>query len=261
MTVETFLALLPAQVGVYALVMCRVSAAVMLVPGLGEQEIPMTIRAGVAFCLTLVVAPVVSAYFQSFGDVSAAAPFALAGLVVSELLAGGLIGFVARIMTQSLPIAAQIIATFIGQSSVLQPDPDMGSQSTALSRLASLSVPVLVLGTGLYRLPLMALVQSYGVFPPGHPLGAGDVAHTIVIAASGAFRFAAELAGPFIVLGTLWQGLLALLSRFVPALQAYSLAMPAQVLGGLAVFALLIRGLLSTWIAEMTRVFALLPGF
>jgi len=261
MTAGDFLAALPSDALVAALVLCRVSAAVMLLPGLGEQEIPMTLRAATAFSLSCFVMPVVMTHFQGVGIDSSVPPFVLARLVSGEFLSGLLLGLLARLMSLSLPVATQIISTFVGLSSVLQPDPDMGAQTTALSRLGALAVPVLMLGTGLYQIPLMALVRSYDVFAPGHILPAGDMAHVISLTISASFKFSVELAGPFIALGTLWQALLAILSRFVPTMQAYSLAMPGQLLGGLMMFAVLSGSMIASWMADMTHVLRLLPGF
>nr|WP_256126991.1 flagellar biosynthetic protein FliR [Ameyamaea chiangmaiensis] len=251
---------MPDNVFIFALVLCRSSAAIMLLPGIGEDAVPTSVRAGFAFALAVLLTPVEMRHFTAAGPTWSASPVAMAGLIGAELAGGGLIGLIARLMCLSLPIAAQIIATFVGLASVLQPDPQMGAQSTALSRMASLLVPVLVLETGLYQLPLHALCDSYSVFPVGQVPLVGDLAHSVTLASSRTFGIAAELAGPFIVVGTLWQVMLAMLSRFVPSLQVYGLAMPAQLLGGLLLVALLGRTLLGAWQADMAHVLHDLPG-
>jgi len=66
-------------------------------------------------------------------------------------------GFLARVLVLALPMAGQILATLLGVSSVLQFDPEMGPQTSALARLFALAAPVLVLASGLYALPIEAL--------------------------------------------------------------------------------------------------------
>jgi len=76
----------------------------------------------------------------------------LAGLLSGELLAGGILGWLARTVALALPAAGQIVSLSTGLSSVLQPDQNFGAQSASLGRLFGIGVPVLIFGTGLYAL-------------------------------------------------------------------------------------------------------------
>jgi flagellar biosynthesis protein FliR len=163
-------------------------------------------------------------------------------------------------MALALPIAGQLAAVQIGLSSVLQPDPQLGAQSSGTSRLLSLAAPVLILSSGLYALPLSALSESYGRFPPGTLFSLGDAAQGVTQATSACFALALRLAAPLMVAGLVWQGLLGVLARLVPSLQVYQIAMPGQLLGGLLVFGLLLRQILQTWLQAVAPAFAALPG-
>ena len=238
------------------LVLCRVSAAVMVLPGFGEAEIPMVVRAGLAVGITLLIFPGLQPILPRAGD----AGLRDLVLVGSELGVGVLLGWLARLMTLSLPIAGQIISTLIGLSSVLQPDPELGSQTTGVSRVLALAVPVLVLSSGLYALPLGALAGSYRVMPPGALFSAGDAAQSVAIATEGCFALALRLAAPLILAGFVWEVMLGLLAKLVPSLQVYSLSLPGQVLGGLLLLALLIAPMLTVWMEAVGSSFAGLPG-
>jgi flagellar biosynthetic protein FliR len=105
---------------------------------------------------------------------------------------------------------------------------------------------------------------SFSLFPlggltAGLPLG-GDAAGLVVGAVSGCFALVVRLAAPFILLGTVWQVALGLFSRLVPQLQIHSLAMPGQILGGLALFGLLAVALLQTWERAVIDGLGRLPG-
>lgn len=50
------------------------------------------------------------------------------------------------------------------------------------------------------------------------------------------------------------------MARLVPRLQIYFVAMPAQILGGLALLAVLIPVLLSTWQEAVRSAYSILPG-
>ena len=97
MTDADVLAALPGMAFAFALVLCRTSAAVMLLPGLGEVEPPPSVRAGLALALTLLllpgVAPLVPPAPPGWGG---------AGMVAAELLAGGALGWLARLPSLAL---------------------------------------------------------------------------------------------------------------------------------------------------------------
>ncbi len=238
------------------LVLCRISAAVMVLPGFGETEVPVVLRVGLAVGITVLIFPGVQAVMPLSGG------SALRDLVMiaSELGFGLLLGWLARLMVLSLPIAGQLISTMIGLSSVLQPDPELGSQTTGVSRVLALAAPVLILSSGLYALPLAALAGSYHLVPPGTLFSVGDAAQSVAIATEGCFSLALRLAAPLILAGFVWQVMLGLLAKMVPSLQVYSLSLPGQVLGGLLLMALLISPMLMVWMQAMRASFASLPG-
>ncbi len=253
--VQALLTGLPDLAFGFMLVLCRVSAAVMVLPGFGESEVPIVLRIGLAVGVTLLIFPAVESIMPSSGG----AVLHDLAIIGSELGCGLLLGWLARLMALSLPIAGQIISTLIGLSSVLQPDPELGSQTTGVSRVLALAVPVLILSSGLYALPIGALAGSYRLVPPGTLLSVGDAAQSIAIATEGCFSLALRLAAPLILAGFVWQVLLGLLAKLVPSLQVYSLSLPGQVLGGL-LLALLIGPMLGVWMQSVRTGFASLPG-
>ena len=251
------LAGLPSLAFGFMLVLCRISAAVMVLPGFGESEVPVVLRVGLAVGITLLIFPGVEAIMPAGSGGSALRDFVMIG---SELAFGLMLGWLARLMVLSLPIAGQIISTMIGLASVLQPDPELGSQTTGVSRVLALAAPVLILSSGLYALPLGALAGSYHLVPPGTLFSAGDAAQSVAIATEGCFSLALRLASPLILAGFVWQVMLGLLARLVPSLQVYGLSLPGQVLGGLLLLALLIGPMLTVWMNAMRVSFASLPG-
>jgi len=240
----------------FMLVLCRISAAVMVLPGFGETEVPVVLRIGLAVGISVLIFPGVQAIMPPSGD----AVLHDLLLIGAELGFGLLLGWLARLMALSLPIAGQIISTMIGLASVLQPDPELGSQTTGVSRVLALAAPVLVLSSGLYALPLGALAGSYRLVPPGMLFSAGDAAQSVSVATEGCFSLALRLAAPLILAGFIWQVMLGLLAKLVPSLQVYSLSLPGQVMGGVLLLVLLIGPMLLVWMQAMRASLAGLPG-
>ena len=242
-----FLAGLPGWAFGLMLVLSRVGGVAMLMPGLGEAEVPMPVRAGVALLLSLLLLPGVLPILPAIPE----NPFRLGAWLAGEVVCGLWLGWLARLPVLALSVAGQMAAGALGISNVLQPDPTIGPQASALSRLFSLAAPVLLLGSGLYALPLLGLARSYRALPPGTWLPPGDLAQSILLAVGDSFALALQLAGPFIVAGIVWQIVLGVLARLIPHLQVYFAALPAQILGGLVLLALLSAPMLQTWMATV----------
>lgn len=239
-----------------ALVLCRVGAACIMLPGVGEAEMPATVRMGFALGFTVLLLPVVAPLLPPLP--TGVAP--LAGMVAAEVATGLWLGWLPRLVVQALPVAAQFAATMIGLSSVLQPDPELGPQTTAMSRLFAVAAPVALFASGLYALPLAALAGSFHLIAPGTLLPVVDSVPGAVAAVTTAFALAVRLAAPFIVAGLLWQCALGLLARLVPNLQVLAASLPGQLLLGLVLLALFAAGMVAAWQDQLRPMLAHLPA-
>jgi flagellar biosynthetic protein FliR len=147
-----------------------------------------------------------------------------------------------------------------GQTNVLQPDPELGPQTAALSQIFALAAVVLVLSGGLHRLPFAALAGSYDLVPAGRFLPAADTADQITHALADAFALALRLASPFVLASLVWQTGLGVLSRLVPQLHVFFAAMPGQILAGIPLLGLLAGGMLTILQGHLQAQFQTLPG-
>ena len=247
---------LPAWAFALVLVMARIGAAMSLLPGLGEAELPAVLRVGLALAVTALLLPGIAPSIPPVPDASAQAAF----MVASEVIIGLWLGWLARLLVLALPTAGQFIAYMLGIANVLQPDPFLGGQATPIARLFAIAAPLVILGTGLYALPLAALAGSYQLIPAGTLLPAMDGAQTAVRAVAATFALAIRLASPFLLVAIVWHVATGLLARLVPRLQVYFVVMPGQILGGIALLAVLATALLNAWQASVRSGFASLPG-
>jgi len=252
----TLLAGLPALAFAFMLVLARVAGAVMLLPGLGEAELPPMLRAGLAVAITLLLLPALAPDLPPTPD----AAWRGALMVVSETITGLWLGWLARLVVQAMGIAGHVIALMSGTASVVQPDAGTDGSVPASSRLLLVAAPILLLASGLYALPLQALAGSWRLIPAGTLLPAADGVAMIVRAVGQALALALRLAGPFVLASVVCQVSLGLLARLVPRLQVYWVALPGQILGGLLLLAALATTLLGGWLDAARDAFLSLPG-
>ncbi|MDW8314222.1 MAG: flagellar biosynthetic protein FliR [Rhodovarius sp.] len=250
------LAGLPALAFQAVLLFCRLGAAVMLLPGLGEQELPAPIRLALGLLLVALLLPLLGPRLPPPPPTAAEA----LRLIAIELLIGLWIGWLARVMALALAMAGQVSAAMIGLTSPLQGDLLLGAQATPLGRALGAAGALLILSSGLYAIPLGALVHSYAVLPAGAALPAGDAAGHAAQLLAESFGLALRLAGPFVLAAILFQLALGLISRLVPQVQVFILAAPAQILGGILLLMLLLPALFGSWQAAVLPSFLALPG-
>ena len=223
--------LLPGFAAAFILTFARVGTLIMLMPGLGEQMISGRLRLSLALLVTLVLFPTVRPLLPT-GNAALAAPV-LISLLFGEILIGLMIGLSVRMVVAALQTAGVVISQQLGLSFAMTVDPTMGGQQAALGNFLSLLGITLVLATDLHHLALEAIGRSYMVLPPNGVPGMADAAKLALDAFSRGFALAVRISGPFIVFGILFNLGLGVLSRLMPQLQVFFLAVPASVLIGM----------------------------
>jgi flagellar biosynthetic protein FliR len=87
----------------------------------------------------------------------------------------------------------------------------------------------MIFALDLHHLVITALNDSYTLFRPGEVPMIGDVAALMAKTVAAAFRIGVQLAAPFLVFGLLFNLGLGILSRLMPQMQVFFIALPAQI--------------------------------
>ncbi len=212
--------------GPFMLVFFRVGAAFMVMPGFGENYVPVRARLIIALALALVLVPSLAPKLPAMPD----NPVLLLPLAVSESLIGFLIGGSARLIVTSLHVAGVVIAFQSSLAYAQTVDPNQGTQSTLVAALLNLLGVVLIFALGLHALMIEAVFHSYTLFPPGAAPPVDTFSEMAVTLVTGSFTVGLQMAAPFIMYGLLFYIGLGMLQRLMPQLQLFFIAMPAQLL-------------------------------
>ncbi|HEX2582429.1 MAG TPA: flagellar biosynthetic protein FliR [Dongiaceae bacterium] len=220
--------LLLAPLVAVALVFCRLGAALMLTPGLGEATIPARLRLVFALIASISIQPLVLA--------AGAVPEhgMLIRFIIAELTAGLFLGALTRIYLLALDMVGSFMATQMGLSNALVNDPITAQQSAALTNLLGLAAVALIFAAGLDREFLEAFVGSYTLIPTGTFRPDSDAMQLFLRVLRQAMGLALQLSAPFALYGTLFFATLGILSRLMPQLQVFFIAVPLQLLAGTA---------------------------
>ena len=201
----------------FLLIFCRLGSAFMLLPGFGEAYVSPRIRLVLALMFSLTLVPIIHDLPPVPSTVSS-----LLGMVIAEIMIGLFLGGLSRCLIAAMHIAATIIAFQSSLASSLTQDiAGFSGQDTSLGNLLTMSAVVLLFASDLHYLMLRGLADSYTLFLPGQFPMVEDFANHATHILSGAFRMAAQLAAPNIVLGLI-VNLEPDLYRLVPNIQASS---------------------------------------
>jgi flagellar biosynthetic protein FliR len=227
--------ILPVDVTVFALVFARVGTMVMVLPALGEANVPPRARLVLALALTLVMAPAVA---HAYPAQAAGAVLAFAGLIISEIVVGLAIGLIVRMTLSAVQVAGNVIATQTGLAFSQTFDANQGTQSALVSMFLSLLAVTLIFATDLHHLLISGIEHSFTLFPPGRLPPVKDFAALATETVSGLFATGLQMSAPFLVFGLVIYAAAGVIARMMPQLQVFFIAMPLNILAGFVILGL-----------------------
>jgi len=238
------ISLLPVLAAAFMLVFARIGAMVMLLPGLGETNIPVRIKLSIALLLTLIILPLHRADYHI--DMNSMA--ALLVLMVYEILIGIVLGATARVTLAALQVAGAVIAQQLGLGFVTSIDPTQGQQGVLIGNFLTMLGITMLFATDSHHLVISALNDSYSIFLPGEVVPSGDVAALATRAFAAAFKIGMQLAAPFLVFGLVFNVGLGVLARLMPQMQVYFVGVPLSIMSGFLIFAVVLAAMMGTFL-------------
>jgi flagellar biosynthetic protein FliR len=242
--VQIDVSFLPALGATFLLIFERTGTMIMLLPGIGEQGVSPRMRLTAALILAAVLVPLHRNDYHF--DTAALGPDIV--MVVEEIIIGAVLGITARLTISALEVAGSVIAQQLGLGFVTAVDPSQGEQSMIVSNFLTMLAVTLFFATDMHHLVLAALNDSYTLFAPGEVPATGDVAALVTKTVAGAFRIGIQLSAPFLVFGLVFNLGLGVLSRLMPAMQVYFIAMPLSILVGLVFLVLVLGAMMGTFL-------------
>ena len=249
--------LLPAGVFSVLLIFVRVGASLSLLPAFGEAYVTPRLRLMLALVISLLVAPVLGSRLPAMP----AQPAAVLLLILGEAVIGIFLGTLARMFMAALTTAGMVMAYMSSLANALINDPTAEQQGSIAGSFLTVTALLLIVTLDLHHLLLVAVIDSYTVFTPGALPPVGDFSDMMARMVAKTFLLAIQIATPFIAVGTIFYLGLGLLSRLMPQAQILFVAMPLQVMIGMAVLVIAMPAGLAWFISNFEEtIAALLPG-
>lgn len=234
-----------AEIFGFLLVFARLGTMIMTLPGFGESVVPARARLAIGLAITFAL------YIPLRGSLPGVpeSPITLALMLGLEIGVGLLIGLSARLVLSGLHVAGTVIAFQSGLAAAQNFDPTQNSQGALLGAFMTLMGLVTIFAFNLHYLMLVAMRDSYQLFPIGQALPIGDFSDIATRAVAGSFTLGIQIAAPFMVYGLVFNIGLGLLARLMPQLQVFFIAMPLNVLMAFVIL-MLVLGALMAWFTD-----------
>lgn len=234
---------LPILAAAFMLTFARVGTMVMLMPGIGESNMPARVRLTIALALTVVIMPLHQSAYNV--DLNTFGPLLL--LVFQEIIVGAVLGLTARLTIAALQTAGAVVAQQLGLGFAMAVDPTQNQQGVVVGNFLSVVGVAMIFATDLHHLVIAALNDSYLIFAPGEMPLTGDVAEHFTRVVATSFRIAIQLSAPFLVFGLIFNLGLGILARLMPQMQVFFIGLPLSILLGFLLLLMVIAAMMTTF--------------
>jgi flagellar biosynthesis protein FliR len=210
------------------LVSVRLSGVMVFAPVFSSSAIAPRIKAGFVIAMTVLLAPVV-----------ATAPGARAVLdgraLLGELSVGLVFGLSLMLLNEALTFAGTLLGLQFSFSLVNLLDPNSMIETAVLGQMLSWVGILVIIGSGLDRSLLAAVVRSFSAVPVGQAVVQAKTGLALAIMASGIFLAGLQLAAPVMAAALAVEVTIALVARLSPQLPSIVVSIPLKTMASYVV--------------------------
>ena len=225
---------------VFLLLTIRIGAIVLSLPLLNSRNIPAQLKVMLILMLSVALYPLVQTQQvvipQRLGH--------LGLVVVSEMLIGLTIGFVAQILFAGIQLGGEIIGQQMGLNFATIFDPQNAHQVSLIAHFQDVLAMLLFLSGSAHHWFIIAMAESLQSIPLGALSASGAVLPVILTLLGKACVIAIQLAAPVSIALLLATLVLGVIARLVPQLNVFALSFPATLGLGMVMLALALPALM-----------------
>ena len=239
----------------FMLLFFRFAAMFLTVPIFSHRNLPMTVKAGMAFFFTIV-------FYASMPALTIEVNFpSILLAVLSEFMFGLVVGVILLLAYNAITFAGGQISFMMGFSMASAIDPQTGVSMPIISQFLSLLGLMVLLVLDLHHWVLMFVDGSIGNIPLGGFLMTEDLFNYIIYATSRMFLVGFMIAFPIIALSWLADVIFGMLMKTMPQFNLLVIGFPIKIM---VAFGVLIATLTATMLiikTEMLEAFNVLEMF
>jgi len=208
----------------FMLLFFRFAALFIAVPIFSHQNIPMTMKAAMAFFFAIV-------FYSSMPPLQIAITLpSIILAVLSEFMLGLVVGVVLQLAYNVITLAGGIISFMMGFSLASAIDPQTGVSMPIISQFLSLIGLMVLLSLNLHHWVILFVDSSLHVVPLGGFLMSENIFHYIIKATSNMFLVGLMIAFPIIALSWLADVIFGMLMKTMPQFNLLVIGFPIKIM-------------------------------
>ena len=198
----------------------RIAALFSIVPVLGGSDVPVRVRVGLAFLVTLLIVP-------NLGPVPAIDPLTSSGMFITlqQMVIGFAMGLMILLVFNAVTLAGENIAITMGLGFALLNDPQNGVQVPTVSQFYVIFTTLLFLALDGHFAVLNLVASSFVFIPIGGSLGVDSIWHLLSWAAI-LFKGALAIALPALAAMLAVNMVMGVITRSAPQMNLFSIGFP-----------------------------------
>ena len=218
----------PGYLSAGVLVLVRLSGLMVFAPIFSSGAIAPRIKAGFAVAMTFLLAPVVAAIPGARAVLDAQA-------VLGELGVGVVFGLSLMLLNEALVFAGTMLGYQFSFSLVNLLDPNTMVETPVLGQMLNWLGVLVLLGAGLDRSLLMAVMRSFCTVPVGQAIVGARTGAAFAAMMGGVFLAGVQLAAPVMAAALTVEMTVALIGRLSPQLPVMVMSIPLKTLASYVV--------------------------
>lgn len=238
MAINLLTLLSPVNLILFIVILTRLSAMMMSAPLVGVYPIPIQVRIWFMAMVSFIMFPIISA--QSHFLLPTNIP-ELMVILIKEFTIGYLVGFIANLVFIGVEISADLVSMQVGLTAAQAMNPMTGDTSPILSQAYTILASMIFISLNGFQWVFSALYKTFTLFPPGYGFFVtGTVAHNIIYLTSQIFEIGLSIALPIFSVLLMTDVLLGFVSKMMPKMNIFMVAMPAKLYIGFTLFIMLL---------------------
>lgn len=220
---------------IFFLILVRMSGFIYTAPLFSLRTVPMRVKAGLSIFLAIILF-----YTVPLSPTEYTGVIGFAILVITEAIAGALMGLFSNIAYHILAFAGQIIDMEIGFSMINQLDPVTRIQSTITANLYGYLILLMMVITNLHHYFIRAVVDSYQVIGLGKAVFPPNMYRLMLRFVIDYFIIAMRIVLPIFAAILVVNTILGILAKVAPQMNMFVIGLQLKILVGLIVLYLII---------------------
>lgn len=233
----------PYNLILFVVVFTRMGGLMASAPIFSTYPIPMQVKAWFIALISFIIYPMV--LVKSGFQMPSSVP-ELSVILIKEFMIGYIIGFISNLIFVAVEMAAEIFSIQMGLAAAQALNPLTGMHAPVLGQGYIILTSMIFISLNAHQWLFSAVYKSFATVPPGYGfIFNGRLVNEIVFMSGQIFSMAVGIALPIFAVLFITDFLLGFVSKMMPQMNIFMVAMPLKIYIGLSLIIMFISSMYS----------------